>query len=49
MIKTYSLTVLFDGYTREYHNISRVAVKRFIAYHRKTNYDFKGAVHDVHH
>jgi|LakMenEpi06Jul12_1017403.scaffolds.fasta_scaffold04588_2 hypothetical protein len=48
MIRTYNLTVLFYGYTRNYYNISRVAVKRYIAYHRESNPEFRGCVHDVH-
>lgn len=40
MINTYNLTVLFDGYYRQYYNISRVAVKRFVEYHRE-NQDYE--------
>lgn len=39
MIKTYDLTIFFVGYTRHYYNISRVAVNRFVEYHRE-NVDF---------
>ena len=48
MINTYDLAVFFDGYSREYHNISIVAVKRYIAYHRTTNWDYKSAVYGAH-
>jgi len=41
MIKTYTLTVYFNGYSREYCNISRVAVKRYITYHQE-DLDFYG-------
>jgi hypothetical protein len=47
MINTYDLAVFFDGYSREYHNISIVAVKRYITYHRDTNSDYKGAVYMI--
>lgn len=47
MINTYNLIVYFNGYEREYNNISRVAVKRFIDWHRQ-NPDFYGyAVDDL--
>lgn len=41
MINTYDLTVFFNGYQRYYYNISRTAVKYFIAYHQE-NPDFYG-------
>jgi hypothetical protein len=41
-IQTYDLVIYFDLYQRHYYNISRVAVNRFIAYHRESNPDFEG-------
>lgn len=41
MIDTFDLYIFFKGYSREYYNISRVAVKRFIEWHRE-NPDFYG-------
>lgn len=41
MIKTYNLWVYFKGYERHYTNISRTAVKYFIAHHQE-NEDFYG-------
>ncbi len=45
MIKTFDLYIYFNGYSKEYHNISRVAVKRFIDWHRESEaffgYDVK--------
>ena len=41
MVNTYDLTVFFNGYHRDYYNISRTAVKYFIAYHQE-NPDFYG-------
>ena len=41
MINTYDLVLYFNGYAREYKNISRVALKRFLEYH-KENPDFFG-------
>mgnify|MGYP003342517307 CR=1 FL=1 len=34
MINTYDLTIINYGYTKEYRNISRVAVKSFLDWHR---------------
>jgi len=43
-IRTYDLHIRFDGYLCSYYNISRVAVKYYIEYHRE-NPDYYG--HDV--
>ena len=40
-IRTLTLFVYFDGYSRTYYNISRLAVKYYIEYHRE-NPDFYG-------
>ena len=41
MINTYDLIIHFNGYYRHYYNISRVAVKRFVAYHQENlDYDY---------
>lgn len=40
-IITYNLWVYFNGYSREYINISKSAVKYYIDYH-KENEDFYG-------
>jgi hypothetical protein len=40
-VQTFDLIVWFDGYEREYYNISRTAVKYYIQYHQE-NEDFKG-------
>lgn len=40
-VKTFDLIFYFDGYEREYNNISRTAVKYYIQYH-KENPDFYG-------
>ncbi len=34
-VKTFDLIVHFKGYTRQYTNISRVAVNRYIKYHQE--------------
>lgn len=41
MVDTFNLEVYFRGYVRVYDNISRVAVKRFVEWHRE-NPDFCG-------
>ena len=43
MIKTFDLTIFLDvhGSGREYHNISRTAVKYYLAHHQE-NEDFYG-------
>jgi hypothetical protein len=35
MIKTYDLIIYFDGYSREFNNISRVAVGRYIEWYQE--------------
>lgn len=47
MINTFNLVLYFNGYDRAYYNISRVAVKRFIEWH-KENEDFFGYDLDDH-
>lgn len=46
-IRTFDLLVLFKGYTREYSDISRTAVKYFLEYHRE-NPDYDGYDVEVH-
>jgi len=36
MVNTYDLYLYFNGYSKAYYNISRVAVKRFIEWHRES-------------
>jgi hypothetical protein len=40
-VKTFDLIVFFNGYDREYHNISRTAVKYYLQWHQE-NDDFRG-------
>lgn len=47
MINTYDLYIFFKGYERHYTNISRAAVKRFVAYHQE-NEDFYGYDYEAH-
>lgn len=47
MIKTFDLFLYFNGYTREYINISRTAARYYIEYH-KENEDFYGYDLDTH-
>ncbi len=36
MIKTFDLYLYFNGYSKEYHNISRVAVKYYIDWYKES-------------
>lgn len=40
-IRTFDLFVFFNGYSREYLNISRTAVKYYLQWHQE-NDDFRG-------
>jgi hypothetical protein len=40
-VKTFDLFVFFKGYSRQYFNISRTAVKYYIQWHQE-NDDFRG-------
>lgn len=40
MINTFDMIVWFNGYERHYYNISRTAVKYFLAWHQE-NQDYQ--------